>query len=156
MRFTKASDLVPAGAVTAVAVYLALRLVWGELPRLPTLAGITLLVLAVVEVVFGFALRGRIRATSGKPVQPLTAARAVALAKASSLLGAIMLGAWLAVLGYVLPESGQIDAAKSDTVSAIIGAVCALALIAAALWLEYCCKTPTDPDDQRHDRSRTN
>ncbi|HVK26636.1 MAG TPA: DUF3180 domain-containing protein [Actinokineospora sp.] len=156
MRFTNARDLVPAGAVTAVAVYLGIRLIYGELPPLPTLAGITLLVLAIVEVAIGFALRGRIRATSGKPVQPLTAARAVALAKASSLLGAIMLGAWLAVLGYVLPESAQLEAAKADIPSAVVGALCAAALIGAALWLEYCCKTPTDPDDHRRDRSRTN
>lgn len=150
MRFTKASDLVPAGLVTAVALYLFMRLLYGELPPLPTFAGVTLLVLAVVEAVFGHVLRGRIRRTSsGKPLQPITAARALALAKASSLLGAIMLGAWLAVLAYVVPESGRVDAARSDIPSAVIGAVSAAVLIGAALWLESCCRTPDDPDDQR-------
>lgn len=154
MRFTKARDLVPAGAVTAIGVYLGIRLLYGELPPLPTFAGITLFVLAIVETVFGFGLRGRIRATSGKPVQALTAARAVALAKASSLLGAIMLGAWLAVLAYVVPESARVAAAKSDVPSAIIGVVCSILLIAAALWLEHCCRTPDDRDDLRQDRFR--
>ncbi|MGQ0837158.1 DUF3180 domain-containing protein [Actinokineospora sp.] len=155
MRFTKARDLVPAGAVTAVAVYLGIRLLYGELPPLPTLAGSTLLVLAVVEFAFGHALRGRIRRTSpGKPVQPLTAARALALAKASSLLGVIMLGAWLAVLAYVLPESTQVEAAKADVPSAVIGAVSAALLIGAALWLESSCKTPDDPADQHRDGAR--
>lgn len=150
MRFTKASDLVPAGLVTAVALYLFIRLLYGELPPLPTFAGVPLLVLAVVEVVFGNALRGRIRRTStGKPLQPITAARALALAKASSLLGAIMLGAWLAVLAYVVPESGRVAAAAADIPSAVIGAVAAAALIGAGLWLEACCRTPDDPDDQR-------
>lgn len=152
MRFTRAGDLVAAGLIAAVVVYLALRLVYGELPPLPTFAGVTLLVLAVVEAAFGHALRGRIRGVGGaRPPQPLTAARAVALAKASSLLGAIMLGAWLAVLGYVLPESAQVDAARGDIPSAVVGAVCAASLIAAALWLESCCRTPRDPDDQRRD-----
>ena len=149
MRFTKARDLLPAGLIAAVVVYLAVRLFYGSLPPLPRLAGITLVLLAVIEATFGFGLRSRIRATSGKPVQPLTAARAVALAKASSLLGAIMLGAWVAVLAYVLPESARVEAAKADVPSAVIGAVCSVSLIAGALWLEHCCRTPDDPDDQR-------
>ncbi|MGX7825693.1 DUF3180 domain-containing protein [Actinokineospora sp. 24-640] len=148
MRFTKASDLVPAGLVTAVALYLFIRLLYGRLPPLPTFAGVTLLVLAIVEAVFGHTLRGRIRRTSqGKPLHAITAARALALAKASSLLGAIMLGAWLAVLAYVVPESDRIAAARSDIPSATIGAVSAAILIAAALWLESCCRTPEEPDD---------
>ncbi|MGW5050554.1 DUF3180 domain-containing protein [Actinokineospora sp. NPDC004072] len=152
MRFTKASELVSAGLVTAVALYLFIRLLYGKLPPLPTFAGVTLLVLAVVEVVFGYVLRGRVRGTGqGRPLQPITAARAVALAKSSSLLGAIMLGAWLAVLAYVVPESGRVAAARGDIPSAVIGAVSAAVLIAAALWLESCCRTPRDRDDQRRD-----
>ncbi len=155
MKFTKARDLVPSGVFTAVLVYLGVRLLYGELPPLPTLAGITLLVLAVVEAVFGYSLRSRIRGTTpGKPVQALTAARAVALAKASSLLGAIMLGAWLGVLAYVLPESAKVDAAGRDVPSAIVGAVCAAVLIGAALWLESCCRTPDEPGEQRRDGRR--
>lgn len=155
MRFTRARDLATAGVFTAVVVYLAIRLLYGELPPLPTFAGVTLLVLAVVEAALGASLRGRIRRMvegkldGGRPLQPLTAARAVALAKASSLLGAIMLGAWLGVLGYLLPRRGELAAAADDVPSAIIGAVCAAALIAAALWLEYCCRAPHDQDDQR-------
>ncbi|RLK59833.1 DUF3180 domain-containing protein [Actinokineospora cianjurensis] len=153
MTFTKPRDLVLAGLVGAVVVYLALRVLYGDLPPLPRLAGITLLVLAVVEALFGFGLRDRIKGT-GKAVQPLTAARAVALAKASSVLGAIMVGAWLGVLGYVLPESAEVAAAKHDVASAVVGVVCAAALIAAALWLESCCRTPDDRDDQRRDPIR--
>ncbi|GAA2987787.1 DUF3180 domain-containing protein [Actinokineospora diospyrosa] len=147
MRFTKARDLVPAAIIGAVVGYLALRQFYGDLPPLPRLAGITLLVLAIVEALFGFGLRSRIKA--GKPIQALSAARAVALAKASSLLGAIMLGAWLGVLGYVVPESAQVDAARHDVASAVVGVVCAAALIGGALWLEFCCRTPPDHDDQR-------
>ncbi|GLZ40351.1 DUF3180 domain-containing protein [Actinokineospora sp. NBRC 105648] len=154
MRFTKPRDLLPAGAIGAVVVYLALRLLYGQLRPLPTLAGITLLVLAIVEVAFGFALRARIRGAEGRPVQPLTAARAVALAKASSLLGAIMLGAWLGVLGFVLPKSAQVDAAKHDVSAGVVGAICAAVLIGAALWLESCCRTPEDPDERPREGSR--
>jgi hypothetical protein len=158
VRFTRARDLVTAGGFTAVVVYLAIRLLYGELPPLPRFAGVTLLVLAVVEAALGWSLRGRIRRMvegkpdGGRPLQPLTAARAVALAKASSLLGAIMLGAWLGVLGYVLPRRVELAAAANDLPSAILGAVCAAALIAAALWLEFCCRAPDDHDDQHAGR----
>jgi hypothetical protein len=148
MRFTRARDLATAGVFTAVVVYLAVRLVYGELPPLPAFAGITLLGLAVVEVALGGSLRTRIRnPRRGRPVQPLTAARAVALAKASSLFGAIMLGLWAGLLGYLLPRQAELTAAANDLPSTIIGALSAATLIAAALWLEYCCRTPSDQDD---------
>ncbi len=155
MTFTRARDLIVAGAVAAVLVNLLLRLSYGDVPPLPQLAGTTLLAFAVVEVVLGTNLRARIRRRPGtRPVQPLTAAKAVALAKASSLAGAITVGAWLGVLAYVLPRRAALESAASDSVTAVLGAVCAGVLVAAGLWLEYCCRTPDFPDvhqpDDRH------
>lgn len=148
MHFTRARDLVLTGLVAALLVHLLVRSFYGQLPPLPTFAGVTLLVLAVVEAALGASLRNRIRhPNEGRPLQPLTAARAVALAKASSILGAIMLGTWLGILAYVAPRRDEITAAADDFPSAIVGIGCAAALIAAALWLEWCCRTP---DDQRN------
>lgn len=128
-------------------MYLLLRSTYGQLPPLPQLAGTTLLAFAVVEAALGASLRARIQRRPGtRPVQPLTAAKAVALAKASSLAGAITLGAWLGVLGYVLPLRAQLPPAASDSITAVIGAVCAAALVASGLWLEHCCRTPNFPD----------
>jgi hypothetical protein len=153
MHFTRARDLVTAGLVTAVVAYLLVRVLYGQLPPLPTFAGVTLLVLAIVEAVLGFSLRTRIRSPrADRPVQPLTAARAVALAKASSLLGAIMAGAWLGLLGYVLPRGAEITAAADDLPSTVVGVICSALLIAAALWLEWCCRTPRDQDNQPPER----
>lgn len=149
MHFTRARDLAFAGLLAAGFVYLLVSNFYGELPPIPRFAGVTLLVLAVVEAVLGASLRSRIRdANRGKPVQPLTAARAVALAKASSLLGAIMLGAWLAMLGYLLPRRAQLTAAVLDTPGAVVGVGCSVVLIGAALYLEWCCRTPDDQDNQ--------
>lgn len=149
MHFTRARDLVVTGLVAAGVVFLLMRVAYGDLPPLPTFAGVTLLVLGVVEVALGASLRSRIRKPEGgRPVQPLTAARAVALAKASSLLGAIMLGAWLGILVYLLPRRAEVAAAADDLPSAVVGLGCAAALIAAALYLEWCCRTPRDQDNQ--------
>ena len=133
---------------------LLLRLSYGDVPMLPRPAGTTLLAFAIAEVVLGNMLRARIRHRPGtRPVQALTAVKAVVLAKASSLAGAITGGAWLGALGYLLPLRSQLPSAASDTVAAVIGAVCAGALVAAALWLEYCCRTPEGPDDSKSDDS---
>jgi len=150
MHFTRSRDLAVAGLLATGVVYLLVTTSYGDLPPIPRLAGVTLLVLAVVEAALGASLRARIRDRdrARRPVQPLTAARAVALAKASSLLGAIMLGAWLAMLAYVLPRRAELTAAAADTPGVIIGVGCSVVLIAAALYLEWCCQTPHDQDNQ--------
>lgn len=153
MRFTRARDLVVPAVVTGLVVHLLLRLTYDHLPPLPVAAGSTLAVVALAEAAFGHSLRARIRRQPGtRPVAALTAARAVALAKASSLLGAIMLGAWAAVAVYTLPHRDQVSVAGADARSAGIGALCAAALIAAGLWLEYCCRTPGEPDEPPDNR----
>jgi Protein of unknown function (DUF3180) len=148
VTFTRARDLIAAAAIAGVLVNLLLRLSYGDVPTLPQLAGTTLLFFAIAEAVLGNTLRARIQQRPGsRPVQALTAAKAVVLAKASSLAGAITGGAWLGVLSYVLPLRSELASAASDTVTAAIGVICAAALVAAALWLEYCCRTPDGPDD---------
>jgi Protein of unknown function (DUF3180) len=147
VSFTRARDLVAAAAIAAVLVNLLLQLSYSEMPTLPQPAGTTLLVFAIAEVALGNTLRARIQQRPGsRPVQALTAAKAVILAKASSLAGAITAGGWLGVLAYVLPLRSRSASAASDTVTASIGVTCAAALVAAALWLEHCCRTPDEPD----------
>lgn len=112
-----------------------------------------MLVLALGETVLAFAIRSRIkerRVESGIGI-----ARAVVLAKASSLLGALMVGAWLGALAYLAPRSGEIVAAANDLPATVVGACCAAALIGAALWLEHCCRAPKNGDDTDSDRSST-
>lgn len=145
MRFTRPRDLTAVALVAGLLAHLLLRLAYDTLPPLPVLAGSTLFVIAIVEVVFAFSLRARIQRRPGaRPVQPLTAARAVALAKASSVLGALMFGSWTGLLIFVIPVRDSFPAASNDLVAAVVGMIAALALTAAALWLEHCCRTPTE------------
>jgi hypothetical protein len=147
MKFTKARDLVVAGVVVAILVNLFLRLDYDSVPPLPILAGATFAVIALIETWFAFSIRARINRKPGsKPVEALTAVRAVALAKASSLIGAVMLGAWLGVIVYVLPLTDTLAVAGNDTRASIVGLVSSAGLVAAGLWLEHCCRTPEDPN----------
>jgi len=143
VRFTRSRDLAAVAIIAGILAHLLLRLSYDTLPPLPVLSGSTLVVIAVVEVVLAFSLRARIQRRPGaRPVQPLTAARAVALAKASSVLGALMFGAWAGLLIFVIPVRDSFPAASNDLVAAVVGMISALLLTAAALWLEHCCKTP--------------
>jgi hypothetical protein len=150
-------DLVVTALVVAVVVHLLVRLTYGSLPAFPLSAGLPLAVLGVAEAIAGSALRSRIRDRSGaRPVQPLVAARAVLVARASALAGAVMTGVWAGLLAYVAPRSGDVAAAAGDTTAAALGVVGALVLIGGGLWLQHCCRTPDDPDgpEDADDRRR--
>jgi hypothetical protein len=149
MKPTKPRDLLAVALVTALLVNLVVRLSYGSLPALPRFAGVTFGVLGVAEFIAGNALRARIRRRPGtRPVQPLVAARAVLVAKASALAGAIMAGAWIGLLLHVLPMAGEVTAAAGDSITGGIGVACALGLVGGALWLEHCCRTPDEPPDE--------
>ena len=144
---TSPSTLLVAAVAAGLVVNLLLGAAYGDLPPLPLFAGVTLLLLGIAEVVLALVLRARIRRRrGGPPVDALTAARALALAKASSLAGALVGGAWAGVLAYVVPRADDIPAAASDTPSAVVGLLGAAVLVGAALWLEYCCRTPDDDE----------
>ncbi|GAA4551403.1 DUF3180 domain-containing protein [Amycolatopsis samaneae] len=151
MHFTRPRDLVVAGLLGLVLGYLLFLVSYGSLPQLPALAGVTFAVLAVIEAVLAFVVRARVRA--GRLRSAIGVARSVALAKASSLAGAFMAGAWLAAFAYVFPRRDELVAAVADTPATVIGVGSSVLLVAAALWLEHCCRTPSDSDREHPGRT---
>ncbi|MDN5916742.1 MAG: DUF3180 domain-containing protein [Pseudonocardia sp.] len=144
---TRPRDLLAVGLLAVVIGNLATRLLYSSIPSLPLIAGVVLGLLGVAELVGGYLLRGRIERRRGAPpVNPLLAARAVLLAKASAVAGSFVAGLWVGVLTYTLPQAGAVTAAAADSVTAGVGLVCALVLVGAGLWLEHCCRMPDDPD----------
>ena len=159
---TRARDLVAVGLVAAVLSYLLVRLNYGRMPGLPRFAGLAPAVLGIGEGVYGYLLRQRLRrwadrprdggagslgpsGTGRNPVEPvpaLTAARALMAAKATALAGAALAGLWLGLLLYVLPNWTVVAAAQSDGITGLIGVAGSAVMIAGALFLERCCRTP--------------
>ena len=90
--------------------------------------------------------RRRIGTGAGR-LHPLAVARSVVIAKASAWMGSVVLGWWLAVVIYLLPRRAALRVAVEDTPGAIVAGLCALALVAAAMWLQHCCKSPEDQSD---------
>jgi hypothetical protein len=144
---TRLRDLAGYAIGVTLLVWLALRQWYGELPRLGWFVPLSLALLALAEVIAAGQLRARIRQRPGAPpVQPLVAARSLALAKASAAVGAVMTGVWAGLLVYVVPRLDFLAAAGGDVRTGVVGVAAALLLVGAALWLEYCCRTPTPPD----------
>lgn len=150
MRTTRPGDLALLAFVAAVGTWLLARGFYGSVPPVSLLAGVSLLLLAGVEVGLAVVLRGRIERRPGaRTLDPIMAARSVALAKASSLGGAVVVGAWTGALVYLLPRRSELVAAAQDVPGAVVGLVSALLLVVAALVLERTCRTPDDPDPPR-------
>lgn len=145
---TRVRDLIAVAVVAAIALWLLIRYNYGAFPSLPWLAGISLYVLAALEVVIGFIVRKRISdreiGSGRRQLHPIIAARLLALAKASAVLGAVAAGGWTGILIFLL-QNGILDAARADRPGAIVGIVGGVLLCAAALWLEHCCRAPDDP-----------
>lgn len=152
MRFTRLRDLAGLALVAGLVSWLVIRQLYGDLPPFPVFVPVSLAVLAAVEAVLGFQLRARIARRPGTTrVHPLVAARAVALAKASSLVGALATGFWAGLVAYTLPERGYLAAAGADSRTGIVGMACGLLLAGAGLWLEHCCRTPGERPDNADD-----
>lgn len=155
MKPTKISELLVLAVVAAVATWILVRVFYGSMPPLPVYAGASLYLVAIAEVVFAFVIRSRIKerqiGVAYRQLHPITVARALALAKASVLVGSATAGVWIGALVYLIPQRSVLKAAVSDTPGAWVGLGAAIALVAGALWLEHCCKTPDDtPDEPAH------
>jgi Protein of unknown function (DUF3180) len=151
VRETRPWTLVAVAAACALVVWLIVRGTFTKLPPLPWTAVPALLILAIAEAFSGRNLRARIQGRrGGKPLAPIAVARMAALAKASSLAGAVFAGFGAGFLIYTL---GSIDKAVPghDAISAGVTLASAIVLVGAALYLEHCCRAPTPPDDEDRD-----
>lgn len=146
MTPTRPRVLVIAFAFALVVVYILMREYYLELSSaLPRTPVISVAIVALVEAELGRGTRARLAGRPGtKPIMPITVARFGALAKASSIAGAAVAGAWAGVLLYTAPRGDQPSVAGADTITSALGIASGLAFLAAALWLEQGCR-------QRHD-----
>ncbi|MBO0982127.1 DUF3180 domain-containing protein [Microbacterium sp. SD291] len=104
---------------------------------------VLLLLIAAATVALAWPVRRSVR--SGIRIDPFRALRAATLARASSLLGAIMTGFGAGLLLFLV--SRPIDPQVGSTVAmlALIGS--SIVLVIAALIAEQFCTLPKDPDD---------
>lgn len=117
-----------------------------SLPLLPWSAIPTLLLLALAEGYTAGRTRRRIRRDPGtEPMEPLSAARLVALAKASALFASLAAGFFLG-MAFAVSDVLALPTHREVFFTALGTGAAAAALLAAALYLEYACRVPEDGD----------
>jgi len=150
---TKPWTLLLIGVLAAAVTWALVTVVYSDLPPLTWTLVPALLIGAGAEAWTGRDLRARIQGRRGaRPAPPLFVARIVALAKASSQTAALLAGVCAGFAGYL---SGKLDAPtpRGDLIDASFSFGASLVLLAAALFLEYCCRVPGGPDRDRGDDS---
>jgi hypothetical protein len=136
-------------ALFAVITWAVLHAVYASLPPLTWTGVPALLIAAGIEGWLAWDLRGRIRGRDrtggklppGRQTPPLFVARAVALAKATSQVAALIAGV---CVGFMIYLSGMTGAPtpRADLVDASVSFGASLILMAAALYLEHSCRIP--------------
>ncbi|MDQ2749528.1 MAG: DUF3180 domain-containing protein [Pseudonocardiales bacterium] len=150
MRRTRLADLAVPFFVIGVTVYVLLRFSYSDLPPLKSFVPLPLGVLAVAEFVASRRVRAAVRHDpDAKPMAAIVIARCVALGKASSLVGAGVVGAAVGLLARVAPEADTVRSASNDTRVGIFLVVAALLLVAAGLLLE---RAGVDPGSENTER----
>ena len=147
VRPTRPRTLVLLAVLAGAVTWAVLTAVYTSLPPLSWTGVPALLIAAGAEAWTGRDLRARIQGRPGaRPAPPLFVARMVALAKASSMTAALLAGL---SAGFIIYLSGMTNAPtpRGDLVNASLSFGACLVLIAAALFLEYCCRVPKDPGD---------
>ena len=148
LRPTDLWTLVVVGLAAVALAWVLVSRHYGDLPRIPWLPAFTVFALAIGEAVLARTTKARIdRRPGAAPVEPLAVARYVVLAKASSMAGSIFGGFYVGLLVWLLAQRGRLTAASADIAPTAAGVVAALALVAAALWLERACRVPKRPED---------
>jgi hypothetical protein len=148
---TRARTLLLTGVLAAAVTWALLTVVYAKLPPLTWTGVPALLIAAGAEAWTARDLRARIRGGPGaKQAPPLFVARIVALAKATSQVAALLGGI---SVGFVIYLSGMLDATtpRNDMITAGVLLGSSLVLLAAALYLEYSCRVPRNPDQDRDD-----
>jgi hypothetical protein len=144
MRPTRPPVLLLTVLLLAAAGYLLAEVAYFDLPPLPSFAPISLLLLTILEIGMAKVVRDKVNGRGhGRPMHPIQIARAAVLAKASSMGGAILLGVYGGMFGWIYARRDTYATASDDARVAGLSALTALTLVGAALLLERACRTPT-------------
>lgn len=112
----------------------------------PVTLGVALVLIGVLVVVMAVPVYKVARKRPNARIDPFYATRVVVLAKASSLSGALLTGAGLGVIGFLLTRS-VLPGVGSITM-ALVTAGGAVVLLVAGLVAENMCTIPPEDDDK--------
>ena len=147
MKPTRIRDLIAIFVVVAVGVGIIAVGSYARLPRFRISAPVSLAIIAIFEAYTAAALRARLDGRPGtKPIMPMLVARYAALAKASSIAGAIAAGVWTGVVVYAATHRDDFRYAGRDALLGGTGVAAAFVLVIAAVYLERACRVRHPPE----------
>jgi hypothetical protein len=150
MKRTSAIDLVVPFVVIGIATFVLLKVSYDSIPPLGYFVPVPLTVLALAEFVAARRVRAAVRHEPyAKPMTAIVIARCVALGKASSIVGAGVAGAAVALLFRVIPDADLVRTASNDTKVGVLLLGSTILVLAAGLTLE---RAGIDPNRDRRDR----
>ena len=115
----------------------------------PLTLGVTLAIFGALIVAVAVPIRRSVTGRAHTRVDPFYALRVVMLAQASALGGALLVGAGLGVIIYLL--SLPVAPVSASVVLAIAAIVGAAILLSGGLIAEYMCRIPPADPDNRDD-----
>ncbi|CUU57720.1 Protein of unknown function (DUF3180) [Parafrankia irregularis] len=134
-------DLLSVAVVVGAAVYLLLWWRYQSLPQIPPTTSLSVLLVGLIELQTASLTKRRLAGRPGtRPILPLTVARLAALAKATSVVAAALIGGWTALLAYTAPRTGDFGTAGGDALAAGLGLAATAVLLAGGLVLERACR----------------
>lgn len=107
---------------------------------------VLLVLLAAATVLFALPIRRAIDGRGDGPIDPFRAVRVAMLAKASSVVGAVVAGLAAGLLVFLLTRPVTPVGSMGAVIAALVGGV---VLLAAALVAEHLCTIRKDDDDQQ-------
>ncbi|WP_018502427.1 DUF3180 domain-containing protein [Parafrankia discariae] len=141
MRPTHIRDLLAIAVAVGAVVYALLWWSYQSLPQLPATASVSVLLVGLIELQTASLTRRRLAGRPGtRPILPLTVARLAALAKATSVVAAVLSGGWTALLAYTAPRTDEFGTAGGDALAAGLGLGATAVLLAGGLVLERVCR----------------
>lgn len=118
----------------------------------PLTLPITLVAVAIIIVAFAIPIRRAVRGRSSRRIDPFQAMRIVVFAKACSLSGALLTGAGIGILLYLLTR--DVLPASNAVLLSALGTAGAVILLVAGLIAEFFCTLPPDDDDDDPETAR--
>lgn len=150
MKPTRHRTLLILGVIFAAVGWAVLKGLYADLPPLSWTGVPALLIAAAIEGWAGRDVKARIAGWEGyKPAPPLFVARLVVLAKASAYAASVLAGISLGFVIFLI-RLLQASTPRTDMITAGVTFGASLVLLAAALYLENCCRIPkgSDRDDE--------
>jgi hypothetical protein len=143
---TRPRTLLIVAVICGVIAWAVLQGIYASLPPLSWTGVPALLIAAGIEAWAGRDVKARIAGREGyKPAPALFVARLVALAKASAYAAAVVAGVSLGFVIFLI-RLLQATTPRTDMITAGVTFGSSLVLLAAALYLENCCRIPKDSD----------